>query len=59
MTEFKINTHEKLNTEDLQSEFMDWMRKEYDGYIYDEESISAHDIDDFNWFVNEFFKEEY
>lgn len=59
MKTFEIETHDKLNTGDLQSEFMDWMQKEYEEYIHDDFSIYAHDIDDFDWFVNEFFKEEY
>ena len=43
--------------EELVSDFMEWMEKQYPEYTEGEDSISAHDIDDANNFVTEFLNQ--
>ena len=55
-TTFKASDHAKLDTQELQKEFIKWMKKEYDGYILNKKPFEmyAHNDGDFDWFVSEF-----
>lgn len=55
MKNYKATDHAKLNSKELQQEFIQFMKNEYAGYI-DNEIISAHNDGDFDWFVADFFR---
>ncbi len=54
MKTYSVNDHAKLDTSERKKSFIEFMQREYAGYIDDDTKlISAHNDGDFDWFVGE------
>lgn len=59
MKQFKITDEPSLPTKVDRNAFVRFMKSEYDQYITIERNevlISAHDENDFQWFISEYIK---